>query len=424
MRDDTKRSNRRSFLRMIGGGLATGAAAAAAGCFGTLPPLGGDIDFGRVDPPSSPDATYREWIPEPTAFDGVTADDAPETYPRVVRPGAFPGGPAGSTVHANHAAPTKVRLDHFGIGWTTYRTVVDYFGGTGEADVLLVDAAFDVDTVADTLTGSGYERVDALDDVRTFERTDPARTVAVAESTLVYATGTRARGDVRTVLDAARGRVPRYDAVNEDFGRLSERVGASALTTFQDSALGTADELDARRTARSVRPTANAVYTVDALAFPDGATPTTDRIERAYAHRAAEDAVSMEVGVDDDLGIVEQRLSSDAFLKARQQRDGGRITWPQATWSATYDRGAETVTFTHRGGESVEADNTNAILYQDGPDSPRTAQFPDDTDTITRGDSLTVDVDDREAGDVLALGYVVYGIGGRNMVDVRFGEDA
>jgi hypothetical protein len=423
MTDHRTPSDRRAFLRAIGGGLAVGGTAATAGCFGTLPPLGGDIDFGRVDPPAPADPTYRQSIPDPVAFEGVTERDVHDRYPRIIRPGAFPGGPSGSTVHANYAGVTKLHLDHFGIGWESYRAVVDYFDRGADPNVLLIDAPLDPDAVEATLVDSGYERVDGTGDARTFERTDPSRTVAVLQSTVVFATGARARSDVRTVLDAVHGRVQRYHEVDETFARLSDRVGANALTTFHESPVYTVDDPEIRRRARAVRPVSNAVYTVDVLAFPADATPTTQGLERAYASRAAEDGVSMEVSVEGGLGVVERRVPREAFLKARQKRDGGAITWPQVTWSATFDRAAETVTFTHRGGESVEAENTEAILYQDGLDDKFDAQFWADTDRITRGDSLTVDVSDRAPDDVAALVYYIYGVSGRNVVDLQFGGE-
>jgi hypothetical protein len=424
MTDHETRSDRRAFLRAIGGSLAVAGTGAAAGCFGTLPPLGGDIDFGRVDPPAPADPTYRQWLPDPVAFEGVTERDAPDRYPRVVRPGAFPGGPSGPTVHANYAGMTKLRLDHFGIGWESYRAVVDYFGLSCDPNVFLIDAALDPDAVQATLVGSGYERVDALGDARTFERTDPARTVAVLPSTVVFATGARARSDVRTVLDAVNGRTQRYHEVNDGFARLSDRVGANALTTFHESSEYTIEGAEVRRRARAVRPVSNAVYTIEVLAFTADATPTTGELERVYASQAADDGVSMEVRVEGDLGIVERRVPREAFLHARQKRDGGEIMWPQVTWSATFDRDAETVTFTHRGGESVEAENTEAKRYQDGLDPEFDAQFSDDTDRITRGDSLTVDVSDRAPDDVAALVYYIYGVGSGNVVDLHFGGEA
>jgi hypothetical protein len=424
MRDDTKRPNRRSFLRMVGGGLAVGGGAATTGCFSTLPPLGGDIDFGRVDPPSTADATYRAWIPDPTAFAGVDDEGPHDYYATVVRPTAFPGGPRGPTVHANYAAHRQCRLDHFGVPWGDYRAVVDYFPkGSAQEPLFLVKAEFDAAAVGATLSATGYERATPVDGFETYDWPDGQRVVAVGDSTLVFATGPHARDHARTVVDVVRGRVRPYHAADETFDRLSSWAGAGPLTEFSVPTFDLAEEVDATRRVRSIRPSGDAAYVALGLAFPDGETPTKKRLRRTYSSVATQENVSMEVTVEDGLGLVERRQPRRSFLKATTMRDGGEIRWPQTTWRTQFDRDAETVTFTHRGGDPVHAANARAVLYTDGLDEERDSQFADHTATVTRGDSLTVDVSDRENGDVLGLGYFVYGIGGLPLAQVAFGGD-
>lgn len=417
MTDDTT-STRRALLRASG----TAAATATAGCFGTLPPLGADHDFGRVDTPSTADPTYRTWVPEPSAFAGVDDDGPLNSYATVVRPTAFPGGPSGPTVHANYAAMKQCRLDHVGVQWGDYRTVLEYFPkGSDQEPLFLVDADVDPSAVGATLSATGYERSNPIDGFETYDRADGDRVVAVGDSKLVFAAGPHARDHARTVVDALRGRLRPYHAVDDEFDRLSRWAGAGPLTEFSVPTFDLAEEVEATRKVLSIRPTGDAVYVALGLAFPDGDTPSEKRLRRAYSSIAGQENVSMQVSVEDGLGLVERRQPRGSFLKATAMRDGGEIRWPQATWRTEFDRDAETVTFTHLGGDPVDAANVRAVLYRDGLDAERDSQFADETDAVTRGDSLTVDVSDRADGDVLGLGYFVYGIGGLPLAQVQFG---
>ena len=61
-------TSRRRVLRSAGAAL-TAAAAGSAGCLSSLPPLGSQIEFGRVDVPDAPfSPDYRKYTPSPTVF--------------------------------------------------------------------------------------------------------------------------------------------------------------------------------------------------------------------------------------------------------------------------------------------------------------------------------------------------------------------
>lgn len=414
MTADDSRATRRALLRAGGGALAGVATAATAGCFGTLPPLGGRVDFGRVDAPPADDPTYRDLLPRPGAFtpDGGATDPQPMS-PTVYSPGAFPAAGDPGSVHGHVAGRSKVGLDHFGVGWADYDAVVDYRPLDYEA-TYLVRAAFDPDTVAGTLRDTGYRRGDPIRGRPTFARDDPRRAVAVDDATLVYAEGSRARDHVATVLAVANGDRERYHEVDEAFDAVSRAAGASGMTTFRyDDEVG---EFPADVAATSVRCEADAVYEIEHVRFADGVEPTVDDLQRAYRYEVDDRAaLSVEVGVDGRLATVEKRQPRAAFLAENEPSKGGPPAWPQVTWSARFDADAETVTVEHAGGDPVDADRLLLELSESDYGTGRDTQFADAHDTVTRGDGVTVDVADRTSEDGLYLAYGVYGVGGARM---------
>lgn len=415
MPTDDSRTTRRALLRAGGGALASAATAATAGCFGTLPPLGGRVDFGRVDAPPADDPTYRDWIPRPGAF---TADDGatePQPMsPTVYRPGAFPAAGEPGSVHEGVAGRSKVGLDHFGIEWAAYDAVVDYRPIALHA-TYLVRAAFDPETVASTLRDTGYRRTDSVRGSPAFARDDPRRVVAVDDAIIVYAEGPRAREGVATVFDVAAGERERYHEESDAFDVVSRAAGWSGKTTFRydDEVAG----FEADAVATSVRCADDAVYELDHVRFAEGVAPTVDDLQRAYRFEADDRAgLSVEVSVDGRAATVERRQPRRAYLAEHGASKGGPAAWPQVTWSARFHRDAEAVTVEHAGGDPADADRLRLELSESDYETGRETQFADVTDTVTRGDSVTVDVADRTDEDRLVLAYGVYGVGGGRML--------
>lgn len=420
MKDTTNSSTRRALLRAGGSALAATSITSTAGCFGTLPPLGGRVDFGRVDAPDAAEPTYRELIPAPSEFAGVTDDDF-ELTPSVVRPQAFHDDVTGPTVHAHAGGQDRSEIDYFGIGWRHFHEVIDYFGHVPDP-TYLVRAPFDTDNVVQTLLETGYERSDPIRGATALERPDLRRVVGLDGSSLVWATGERARDHVGAVLDAKRGDVDRFHETNEGFDVLATTAGANPATRFSQPTFSRGGDLGATQQAESVRVETDAIYHLTHLRFERGETPTLDELKRTYRYHADHrTAVTVDVAVDDRIATVETRQARRHYLGDNDPADDRPMRWPQVTWGVDHDPTEGTVRVTHDGGEPVPASR----LQLEIPDKPgfdgRDTQFADVTDTVTAGDTVTVDVSDAEPDQTLLLGYWIPKLEGATMFNYHLG---
>jgi hypothetical protein len=186
-RDDADGHSRRELLTAGGAALATAASATLAGCTATMPPLGQEIRYGRVDVPAAGDPVYRRWVPPiDTESDRRHPlwEDLMYTTPRRT------GSEAVDRAHVGRGF-LKSSMDYVGIGYDNYDRVLGNF--------VTIVAEVDVDrgTVEGTLLDSGYEAQGAYEGYDLYGRSDLPRTVAVGDEAIVFSRSSYHESDVR-----------------------------------------------------------------------------------------------------------------------------------------------------------------------------------------------------------------------------------
>lgn len=387
---DAPGHGRRRFLRSGGATLAVGLTTALAGCPSGIPPLSGQLSFGRIDAPQPTADGYARWVPAagatPTSDgDADEADGVDHVWH--AQPARLTGSPFGAA--SLPVGITTGRLDYFGVGYRTYERAIAVLSSSATVAV----GEFDRATVADAVTGTGYEARGEYRGWATYGRDDLPRSIAVDDGVLVYAqSGTAepdtARRRVETTIDAGEGRVPRQTETEPAFATLVERSGSRPANWLGVSPFGGVGEsessdLDSLATSSiSWDFDDDAVYFVYDLVFPEGRQAPERAIKDSLRgqQRAVESSL-IDVETDGRFARVELRRPARAV---ESSGDGH----PQITWGVDYDRASQLVTVRHEAGETADAARLSV-----GNVAPESSPF-DRYDEFGPGDSVMVRLED------------------------------
>jgi hypothetical protein len=396
-RPSTRRT-RRGLLARSGAALAASLALSSAGCLSRLPPLGGEQRYGRLGVPPAGDPWYRRWLPAPTAV-----DDTVETYHVValMSPVSRPDAPEKFVAGR---ARLKASLDCFGIGFERYDRVLTCPFGT------VVEASFDRQTVARTLTASGYERTGEYRGYATFARDDVARRAAVGDGVVVWTSAFHHDApNLAALVDAGAGARPRYHEADDGFAALTTAAGGTPPLGVNTA---TAD------------PTGRPAMLADAFRFDDETAyqlvhyryrdpdrvPTRAALERALRaddYRFVDGAETFDVTVDGRLATVETQVPLTDARAVPPEYDR-----PQVTWGVERDGAGRRVTFRHDAGESVPADQLFYDLVR--PAAPgRIQKRPlwQGSEAVEAGGEATVDLRDEPDATGVQLVYSTRDVG-------------
>ena len=373
-------STRRRFLRTAAGTLATGVAAGTSGCLSALPPLGQEQSYGRLEVPPPDDPSYRRWLPAPSTFEH---DRSHYTF-LYTRPSKIDGGEPEEFIFRQ--AATKTRVDYFGIGYRDFDFLLDVDFGT------VIEADFEPSAVTATLTDSGYDPEGSYGEYELFARSDVPRRAAVGDGAIVWSSSrVHDAPDVRALIDAESGGRRRYHEGSDSFSRLTEAIGASRMIIGGPEFGDPTDR--AELGADGFRFDDDAVYQVIELLFPEGAAPTTERLEREFrdAYWMSEEAEVFDVQVDGRSGSIETRIPRKRSGEVTVMNDP-----PQVTWGADFDADARAVTLRHEAGEAVDTE----WLWFDAETGARPGMIEKeplwtDERRVGPGDADTVDLSDR-----------------------------
>ncbi|SDZ78363.1 hypothetical protein SAMN04488065_0279 [Haloplanus vescus] len=385
-------STRRRLLATGGAALATSLSTLTAGCLSSLPPLGGNQRYGRLDVPAGDDPTYRTWLPAPTST------DSPDPYAFVALQSTGPRPGAPEKFVAGRAY-SKADVDYFGVGFENYDQFLDSSFGT------VIEAAFDRAHVVETVAGSGYERTGQYRGFDVFARSDVPRRVAVGDGVIVWESEhVHSRPNLEAVVDAGGGERPRYHEANAGFEQLTTAAGGNAyliVNTESHDPTGRQAML-----ADAFRFDGETAYQIVYYRYDGASVPTTQALENALReddYRFSAEAETFDVHVDGQLATVETRIPFDSNPERDPQLD-----LPQVTWGGRHE--AERVTIRHEAGESVRADR----LYYDidhPDDAGEIEKRPlwSDADTVSSGAEATVDLSEHRDARGVSL---VYSTGG------------
>jgi hypothetical protein len=382
---------RRRFLKTGGATLTVGLTTALAGCQSGIPPLSGQLNFGRIDAPQPTADGYTRWVPAAAA--SPTSDDADEDdgvdHVWHAQPARLTESPFGAA--SLPVGITTGRLDHFGVGYRTYERAVTALSSS----VTIAVGGFDRTTVADAVAGTGYEERGGYRGWATYGRDDLPRSVAVDDSVLVYAqSGTdepdTARRRVETTIDAGEGRVPRQTEAEPAFATLVERAASRpgnwlGVSPFGGVAGSDGPELDSLATSSiSWDFDDEAVYFVYDLVFPEGTQAPERAIKDSLrGQRRAVESSLIDIETDGRFARVELRRPART-VDSSGRGDGH----PQITWGVEYDRTSQQVTVRHEAGETADA--ARLSIGNVAPEATPFAKF----DRFEPGDSVTVQVED------------------------------
>jgi len=371
-------TTRRALLRRGAGALATGVAAATAGCASALPPLGAAQRFGRIDVPDADPPRYRRWLPAPAAVDGFDAEHYAFLFRRP--------GELDYPAPVRFTTPRKrllASLDHFGVGYANYDGRLHTPFGT------VLGGAFDAAAVATALTRSGYAAVGSRGDYDLFARDDVPRRAAVRDGVVVRSSRrVHDHPRIEALIDARAGRIDRYHGADAGVARLTDAVGESRMVEY----IPPTDERYWQK-CEGFRFDGDTAYHVMTFLYPEGRTPP----EAELRDRAVDGTVltrevrNSDFRIDGRLVVVEGRIPPGEGV------DPADITPPyppQVTWGYDRDTDAGTVTLRHEAGDHVP---TAALGYQfdaDAPDDwlvfPEPRPMPTDAETLAPGDRVPV----------------------------------
>lgn len=389
---DSPGHDRRRFLRTGGAALAVGLTSALAGCPSGIPPLSGQLSFGRIDAPQPTTDGYTRWIPaaaaSPTSDDDSDEDDGVD-HVWHAQPARLTESPFGAA--SLPVGITTGRLDYFGVGYRTYERAIAVLSSSATVAV----GAFDRATVADAVADTGYEDRGEYRGWATYGRDDLPRTVAVGDGVLVYAQSGAddpelARRRVETTIDAGEGRASRQTETEPAFGTLVERAGSRPANWLGVSPFGgfvgsSGSELDSLVTSSiSWDFDDEAVYFVYDLVFPEGTQAPERAIKDSLrGQRRAVESSLIDVETDGRFARVELRRPTRAV-----ETSGDGDGHPQITWGVEYDRASQEVTVEHEAGETADAARLSV-----GNVAPEATPF-DQFDRFGPGDSVSVRIED------------------------------
>ncbi|PSQ19107.1 hypothetical protein BRD00_02345 [Halobacteriales archaeon QS_8_69_26] len=351
------------------------------------------VEFGSVPVPEDGEPTYRRWLPAPDAFPFPADDPSSDpSYPiwhadldRIRR--LEDGVP--SMYENTVRRSSKLGLDHLGIGFGNYREVVRL----GRTRTYVVEAPVDRGAVGGTLLGSGYRGAGRHREYRLFARSDDPRAVAVGPEAVVFA-GSHSGVDgsldaVRTVVDAAKGAVPRYHEADDEFDHLLRRVGGSPMDLFdpgEDPVTAKAGVDFDGLVGYGWTHTFDADVTYErhtfALDRPGDPGAVREKLRRFAAEAGMQEAWTVDVTVDGQTAEVVA-----AFPDHRLEEDRPAVTYPTVTWGFDHEREGDElrVTVIHEAGDEVPAENLKLERLR----GRETISTFEGSDTVGPGDSVT-----------------------------------
>ncbi|WP_324758981.1 hypothetical protein [Haloarcula montana] len=365
-------TTRREALRLAAGSLAAGTGASLSGCTSALPPLGSQLDFGRVDVPDPDEPTYRQWLPAPSRI----ADDRRHYNVLFRRPTAID-----YIAPVRFAVPKKsllTDLDYVGVDYPEYdRLLSTPFG-------VVLDGQFDASTVTEALADTGYGREGAYHEYDLFTRSDDPRTVALRDGTVVFASE-RAHGtpDIRALADAEAGRTDRYHEVSDRFARASTAIGESRMVEFRRP-----NEARNWLKAEAFRFEGETAYHVVTHHYPDDEAVPTDRLKQRSVQKTllTREVDAFHYEERGQMATVAGRVPPGEGLDPATEPYP-----PHAAWGGAVDSG--TVTLRHEAGETVDAANLRYELRSPAGTTVQSGAPWSGTETVRAGDTTTVSLD-------------------------------
>lgn len=357
--------------RAVLAGIASGATAGMAGCLTTMPSLGQQVQFGRVDEPPASPPVYRDWVPEQ-----LPERDRPPsityTSPDKDVSKLFPIG----------RGVLVAQLDYLGVPFSEFDHAMSF------GDVAVALGPIDPDVVAETVDQTGYTETEPVDGLVAYGREDTRRTVAVGDGVVIGAgsgTPEQRRQKIKRVQGARRGDVPRLAETNATFDKISQRVGVSPffnLTTGGRNYLdGADDHPDSDWWTMEFRFDDDYVYFIHTHAYPKGETADRRYIEETvYDSGRAPDTRNIDIRIDGRFGVIVEQLAREVYTDGKGQTVSPHITW------GIEDSGD--VTIVHEAGDSVDADilRIKGRVRGGRGREPLPTQFSDMVDSVTVGD--------------------------------------
>jgi hypothetical protein len=378
--DRTGRPTRRSLLAGIGvAGLST-----TAGCLTTLPAFGQRVRFGEVTEPPSGSPHYRHWVPD-------FAENIREQIDNPVRNTAVeyvePGNRGEDLLGAGYGGDNAMRaMEYVGVDFEEFDWIVT---DRGQA---VARGTFDHTAVEETIGQIPYELDGHYRGFDLYRNDNIRRMIGVSDELLVF-TGyfDDPHGPVERVIDAGAGRITRRHEVVSEFASLSSATGARPVVTISPSQYSI-EGTEAVLEARTLTPRESDVIAGRMLLLPENHGISRSNFENHLAEfPEALEATRVDVSVEGRVATALGQLEPEVFLDIEDVHDR-----PLITWDASYDADAETVTVTHKAGDSIDADQLTITFVdystQTGNREQADTQFTAVTDRVGPGTEVTVDV--------------------------------
>ena len=384
---DENRASRRELLA----GVAAGATAGAAGCLTTMPSLGQQIRFGRVDEPRGTSPVYREWVPD-------KRPESADNWPRsalYTTPGQLGADVVGRPYTVGQSV-VQAGMDYVGIDLET----MAYAGAT--SDVTFTVGDINLDAVEEAVARTGYEPDGQLRGMAVYSRSDTGRTIAVDDKHILSGAGDNAQALIERVDEAKRGHSPRAYDSSREFQRFVDQIRASPYVHIF-SGLGSDGQIELPPSSYSTiefRYDEEYVYFLARALYEDEAEIDQRTVEREiHENDRAFEAHNVDVRVHGNVaGWVIQMTHSEYHDSASGPAD---FVEPHITWGVN-DEGDE-ITLTHEAGDSIDASLLEVQVNSSGNREPTDQQFSDAYNTVRPGDSRTIDADTVGPQDTLTI---------------------
>lgn len=378
MRDPSKSEQRSTTRRELLAGLGIGSVAATAGCLTTLPSFGQRVRYGEVDEPAPGGAAYRRWVPA-----GGTAS----VHYQV--PGQRGERTLGGPIEDQRISTS---MEYVGVELPDAEYVCRVIPPSTDTSVFVLRTTPDRTHVEQVLEDLGYDRADPYRGVDRYERSEgrngPVRlgdaSVGVGDDAVLYTEDDSAEL-LEPIIDTGVGESRRAHTQRAEVAELFGAIGAHPVTDIGYDVGGLADSSLMAR-AEQYTFDADAAYAIGTRMYADGDDISRRDLESEIeSHPDAVDATRVDLRIDEPLVTIAVELDHDRFL----EHFGPPIDYPLVIWDLTYDEDAEEVEVVHHAGEDVDPDRLE--LQSRGIDD-ELSQFGDEYRTVSRGDSLVVDV--------------------------------
>lgn len=380
---------------VLGAALA-GGLSLSAGCLTSVPSLGQQVNFGRVDEPPVEEPVYRDWIPADRMDDPGTGIGIQFVHP---------GNLGRDTIGAANSFWRDImvtQMDYVGIEFETF----DY--GISLGSETLAVGAIDHSAVDRTIERTSYQSAGQYESLQLYHREDTDRTIAVGDDVVVSSTHDDARSRIETLYDTGQGTNSRAHEVDDEFALATDRIGSCPSLHLSQGSTNPSNERESlpesQWSAMGFRFDETYVYYVSTYLYPPGeAASQRDLEEFVHDNARATSSLNVDVRTDDRFGVIVMQLSHETYL----DQSGGDPSFrsPHITWGVQAN--SDTITLIHEAGDSVDADVlTVQARAADGEYEPTDEQFTDSFDTVDPGDRLTVDTSMFEGGWIRIWGSV------------------